>query len=171
MKTASSEGFKTIAVVLLILATAYLITWFVPEHRWHLIVIGISVLFFFHLAVRKIYFFKPYFISKYNVLSRKVRYQYTIDLPKDILFEKFREVIKDSGFRIIYTNKAVGNIFATSGISWVSWGENIYIDLDEREGKTIVDFCSSSLIGIYDWGKNEKNFGKIIQEFESSLTI
>ena len=81
------------------------------------------------------------------------------------------EVITDAGFKIIKTNENTGDIFAISSITWTSWGENIYISLTETGDKTIVNFCSACIFQVYSWGKNERNYDKLLQEFENSLTI
>lgn len=131
----------------------------------------ICEVFLFSLAVRKIAWFKPYFTSKYNFLTSKVRNRQEFDFSKDILFEKLKDVMQVAGFKIIQTNENTGDIFATSPISWSSWGENIYITLKQRNDKTIVDFCSASFFQVYAWGKNKRNYENLLTEFEKSLII
>ncbi|MFH1050083.1 MAG: hypothetical protein V1779_04020 [bacterium] len=104
-------------------------------------------------------------------MTNKVRYKQEYDFPKDLLFDKFIEVLQNSDLKIIQTDKNTGDILAISSISWQSWGENIYISLEEKYGKTIVDFCSACIFQIYAWGKNQRNYEKFIKEFEESLII
>ncbi len=125
----------------------------------------------FNLVVRKNLFFKNYFISKYNLLSTKFRYEKTFDFSKELTFEKLKEVLADAGFKICKTELEKGIIFATSPISWKSWGENIYIDLKESDGRTEMKFYSVCIAQIYSWGKNEANCTKFLHEFEESLTV
>lgn len=128
-------------------------------------------LMLFSIIVRRNIMFKPYFISKYNVFSSKIRHQKDIDLPKDILFDKMKDVLSEAGFKVQYANKETGTLFATSGISFYSWGENIYVDMVERNGATKVDFCSACFFGAVSWGRNEKNYEHLLETFENSLII
>ncbi len=130
-----------------------------------------SSLFLFSMIVRNSMRFKPYFTSRYNVLTSKVRHQMEFDLPKDILFEKMREVLTEAGFKVHHAEKDAGILFATSAISFFSWGENIYVDITESSGKTKVDFCSACFFGIVSWGRNEKNYERMMETFENSLII
>tara|TARA_B110000285_G_scaffold230011_1_gene295817 strand:- start:2540 stop:2731 length:192 start_codon:yes stop_codon:yes gene_type:complete len=60
------------------------------------------------------------------------------------------------------------SIFATTPISLKSWGENIYIDIDDSSlGKSTIKITSVAL-QIYLWGKNQQNFEKLILEIEES---
>ena len=128
-------------------------------------------IFIFNMTFSKIKWFKPYFISKYNIFSGKFRNQQEFDFSMEILFEKFLEVLQHAGYKIIHTNERTGEIFAASSISWTSWGENIYIHLKEVNEKTTVDFCSACIFQFYSWKKNERNYKNLLQEFEKSLTI
>ncbi|MBA3900164.1 MAG: hypothetical protein H0X62_08145, partial [Bacteroidetes bacterium] len=138
---------------------------------WQIISLLIAALFIFSLAIKNVVWFKPYFTSKFNILSSKERYQKEFDFSKEILFEKLIEVLDNAGFTINKTNKETGEIFATSSISWSSWGENIYIEINEINDKTIIDFYSVCFIQIISWGKNKRNYDKFLNEFEKSLTI
>lgn len=171
MKKSTIDGFKVRVAITFLFALLFFLTRYVHEDAMLIGSIVILGLFLISLMIRNIVWFKPYFTSRYNFLTSKVRYQYSFEFDKDILFDKLIEVIQHAGFRIVQTNKEKGNIFATSGLSWYSWGENIYLDLFEENDKTTVDFCSTSFFQIYAWGKNERNFKRIIQEFEASLTI
>ena len=137
----------------------------------NLIVFVFAGIFIFSILLRRFLFLKPYYTSKYNILNSKFRYQEEFDLPQDLLFEKFKEVINNAGFKIVNANKKTGDIFAISSITFTSWGENIYISMNEQNGVTTVDFCSACIFQVVSWGKNERNYNKIIQEFEDSLTI
>jgi hypothetical protein len=131
----------------------------------------IAALFIFSIIVRKKFSFKSFFVSKYNLLSTKYRRTQEFDFPKDLLFEKLVEVLESAGFKIIYTNKITGDIFATSSLSLSSWGENIYITLKEHNEQTTMDFCSSTFFQIISWGKNERNYERMFNEFENSLIV
>lgn len=133
---------------------------------------GVSgVIFLFSLLVRKNVWFEPYFTSNFNLFTSKVKHQQELDFPKDLLFDKLVEVLQTSGFNIVQTDKNAGKIFATSTLSFSSWGENIYIDLSENNNKTILNFCSACLFQVVSWGKNERNYQTLFEEFEKSLII
>jgi len=138
---------------------------------FRIIPVIIGVKFLFNLFVRRFACFKPYFMSKYNIFTSKKRYQEEFDFSKDILLEKFKEILPDAGVKIKLINKDRGEVFAITPTTRTSWGENIYISLIELNGKTMVDFCSVCFFQVVSWGKNEKNYNKLLQEFESSLTI
>jgi hypothetical protein len=131
----------------------------------------ILFIFLFSIIVRKNIRFKSFFTSKYNLLTGKYRSKYEFEFSKELLFHKIIEVLQESGFNVRHTDKNTGDILATSGLTWTSWGENIYIELTEQDGITIMEFCSSSIFGIYTWGKNEDNYYKLLNKFEESLTI
>jgi hypothetical protein len=127
--------------------------------------------FIFNLIVRKIAWFKPYFTSKYNFFSTKYRTKIEFDIPKDLMFKKVIEVIENSKFKIQLVNEDMFEVFAISPMSFKSWGENIYIDFQEDDGKTIMNFCSATISQIYSWGKNEQNYDQLVQNIEESLII
>lgn len=131
----------------------------------------IGALFFFSILVRGNIRFKQYFTSKYNFLTSKLRQQSEFDMPKDLLFDKMKEVLSESGFRLQYADEATGTLFATSKMSFFSWGENIYVDMKNKDGVTVVDFCSACIFGAASWGRNEKNYKHLLDTFEKSLII
>jgi len=133
--------------------------------------VTILLLFLFSIIVRRNIRFKSFFTSKYNILTGKFRSNYEFEFSKELLFYKIIEVLQESGFNVRHSDKNTGDILATSGLTWTSWGENIYIDIKEQDGLTIMEFCSSSIFGIYTWGKNEDNYYKLLSKFEESLTI
>ncbi len=125
----------------------------------------------FNISIRKNLWFKPYFLSKYNILTSKKRFQKEFDFSKELLFHKLLEVLHDSGFKIIQTNENTGDIFAITLMSWFSFGENIYISLDELNGKTTLDFQSVYLRRYVTSDKNMINYELMREEFEKSLII
>jgi hypothetical protein len=87
------------------------------------------------------------------------------------MFEKVMEVVNDSKFKLVDTDNEKLEILAISSISFLSWGENLYISFETRGDETVMKFCSSTLFQIYSWGKNEKNISDLLNEIESSFTI
>ena len=166
-----STNYKILIAILLLIVTSFLMTRYLDTNILKNMVIFILFVFIFSLITRKISWFKPYFTSKFNLLTNKFHHKQEFDFSRDIMFDKMLEVIKQSGFKIIKTNKETGDIFATTGMTLVSWGENIYISMEENNEKTTIDFCSACFFQVYDWGKNERNFKRFLSEFEDSLII
>lgn len=137
----------------------------------YLISIAFISIFLFNIVVRNRIWFKPYFVSSWNIFSSKFRKDFKFDIPRELVHEKIIEVIKDSPFEIKYADRDAFEILAVSKMSWMSWGENIYLTLVETEGKTRIRFDSVALFQIYTWGKNEKNFEIFLEKVEDSLTI
>ncbi len=127
--------------------------------------------FIFNLAVRKRPAMKPYFMSSLNILTSKVKHEFTFEFSKDLAFEKVKEVLEDSAFSLVAADKDRLELQASSGISWKSWGENIYIWLEGDDERSVMKFCSVTLFQVYSWGKNEDNGRRLIDAIEESLTI
>ncbi len=143
-----------------------------PENPILIITIFLIIGFFiFNLLIRKSLSFKKYFTNQYKLLTSKVRSEKAFDISKELMFEKIIEVINDSKFKLVEADKDRFEILAITGISFKSWGENLYISFETRGNETIMKFCSATLFQIYSWGKNEKNFTDLLNEIESSLTI
>ena len=144
----------------------------VVDQRAFEIVASISGgLFVLSMLFRTSLTFKPWYTSKYNFLTSKTHYQNEFDLPKDILLDKMKEVLTEAGFKVRNVDRAKGSLFATTPMTFYSWGENIYLDMKEANGVTTVHFLSVCVFGIVSWGKNEKNHDRMLETFENSLTI
>lgn len=166
--------FKHLIAMLIIVALSITLVELAFEHDnviYKIIPILLLFMFVFSFSVRKIARFKPLFTSRYNIFTSKFRSNVEFSFSKKLLFHKIIEVLEDSGFNVKHTHEDKGEIFATSPITWLSWGENIYIDLEEVDGMTVMKFCSASFFGIYSWGKNEQNYNKLLNKFEESLVI
>jgi hypothetical protein len=127
--------------------------------------------FIFNLVVRGFLSSKNYFTHPYNLLTSKFFLEKTMDIPRELMFEKMIEVIDQSDFKLADADPDKFEILATTRITWTSWGENLYISFEEMGAETIMKFCSVTLFQIYSWGKNEKNYADLLEEFETSLTI
>ena len=130
-----------------------------------------GLLFSFNFLVRKKVGFKSYFTSKYNFLTSKYEASVSSDLPVELMFQKMVEVIENSSLKLVSADETRNEIFATKGITWQSWGENIYIDFTTENGKTKMSFVSTTVVGMVTWGKNERNYHQLLSTFEESLTI
>jgi len=167
------KTFKHLLVALFIMLFSGLVPLYLKPYNP--IMIGSLFLilgfFIFNLIIRKSLMYKKYFTSPYNLFTNKVHYQKSYDIPKDLMFEKIIEVINNSKFKLVDTNKEKFEILAISTMTFKSWGENLYISFDTNKNKTIMKFCSTTLFQVYSWGKNEKNYYDLLNEIESSLTI
>lgn len=127
--------------------------------------------FIFNIVVRKSMSFKNYFISPKNAFTTKFWSEKEYDIPKDLLFEKIVEVIKDSKLKLVQADEENLEILAITQMTLASWGENIYISFESKGDKTIMKSCSTTLFQVVSWGKNKRNSESLIQEIEDSLTI
>jgi len=167
------KTFKHILVAVLIMLISVLMTHYLKPDNPIMIVFLFLILgfFIFNLIIRKSLSFKNYFTSPYNLITTKVRYQKSYDIPKDLMFEKIIEVINNSNFKLVETNKDKLEILAISTITFKSWGENLYISFETNGNETIIKFCSVTLFQIYSWGKNEKNYDNLLNDIENSLIV
>jgi len=166
------KAFKHISFALLIVTTTLLITRNMGESIPRIIGICIIAFFALNLVVRKFVGFKPYFTSRLNFLTTKYSSKSEINISMDLMFDKLIEVMGESNLKIQHQNKSKKEIFATTSVSWKSWGENIYIELIETNSDgTCISFISTTFFQSYSWGKNEQNFEKLLNSIEESLTI
>ncbi len=160
---------KNVIVLAVIACCAILI----PENITVLYALAglIAIMLTFNLLVRRSPYFKPYFLSKINIFSAKSSKKFEVDIPTDLAFDKIKEVIAQSRFKLITEDRNKLEILTISKISWRSWGETIYFTLEETVGKTLVKFDSAALFQIYSWGKNEDNYKVFFEKLEDSFTI
>ena len=157
----------TIVFVLLLVGGVFLAQF---QHL-HFLAIGILLLFLFNLLVRKSFSFKGYFMSPFNIFASKFHHESEMDMPKELLFPKIVEGLESSNLKIQYANETEGEILATSSMTFVSWGENIYVTVIETEGTCKLKMCSVGFFQMYSWGKNQANKEKFITELEKSFII
>jgi hypothetical protein len=129
----------------------------------------LSVLLF-NLAVRKRLSMKNFLLHPANLLTSKLHQSFEVDMPADLLFEKMKEVVAESKFRLAATDPERLTLLATVPMSVWSWGENIYITIEPRAGMSLVN-VSSVAFQVYAWGRNEAHFKNIVNNLEESLTI
>lgn len=167
------KALKHISVAALIILIAFLSTFYLkPDNPVELTFLFLIAGFFiFNLTIRKSLSFKNYFTSQYNLLTTKVRFEKVYDIPKELMFEKIIEVIKNSHFNLVDTDRNKYEILAITTITFKSWGENLYISFENKGNETIMKFCSATLFQIYSWGKNQKNYEVLMNDIESSLII
>lgn len=165
---------RDIVLLLILIAVGILLATnlkFVSEDVMKIVVIFGFALFFFNIAVRRILWFRPYYISKFNFLTSKFSYKKMYDLTSDILFLKMIEVLQNSRFKVVKYDEKKGLILAISKMTWTSWGENIYVKLEGSGDITVVKFTSATIFGVYSWGKNKENYNTLLSKFDESLII
>ena len=133
--------------------------------------ISIAIIFILHLIFRRLTSMKSYFNHRLNFFSTGERYVVPTDIPSDILVDKLGEVAEQAGFRVLEKDRESGLVFAITGTSFVSWGENIYITVRDTGGRSEFEFSSVCFFQLFDWGKNRRNYERFITEFEKSLII
>jgi len=163
-----------ISVAIILFVVVYFLAFYANSQSNIVSILLIAIffpLFLFNIVVRRILWFRPYFISKFNLLTGKFKIDNEYDFGKGILFHKIIEVLRNSKYKVVKYDEEKALILATSRMSWMSWGENIYIKIDESGEKVIMNFCSTTLFGIYSWGRNEDNYYNLINSFDESLII
>lgn len=160
------------AVFAIIIVISGLSGFFLVKEDWFFILpLAILAIFIFNILIRKSLSFKSYFTSPLNILTSKTRSEVSFSISRELMFDKIIEVINDSKFKLTKADRHNYEILATSRISWLSWGENIYISFEDKGDETIMRFCSATLFQIYSWGKNKRNYDNLLKEIEDSLTV
>ena len=125
-----------------------------------------------NLILRRSLKYKAWFLSSLNILLEKKTYSLESDISTDLLLDKLTEVIKESKFKLLDINKEEIQILCGTSINFWTWGENIYVELNEEmNGNTKIQFISTTLFGGTSWNRNQKNYESFIDSFETSLTI
>ena len=97
-----------------------------------------------------------------------------IDRPKDVVFNTLAEELR-TGFgnmSLVGADTASGLITARTGVSILSWGENITAKLTEiAPDKTLIEFKSQSTWGLVDFGRNARIIRNIVIELKRRLGL
>ena len=167
------KTLKHTSVVFLIILISGLTAYYLkPDNPIRMTFLFLIVGFFiFNLIIRKSLSFKNYFTSQHNLFTTKIRSEKSYDISKELMFEKIKQVINHSNFKLVATDEDKFEILAISAITFKSWGENLYISFETKGNETIMKFCSSTIFQIYSWEKNEKNYEYLLNEIESSLIV
>lgn len=174
IKDKAMRGMKNFLAIVLILVLTFFLTRMSNNSDYNVMAIVAFVLgafFILNLALRRSIASKPYFTSKYNFLTSKFRTIKSYDISQQLMFDKIIEVIGDTKFKLVDTDEESCELLALSSITFKSWGENLYINLKPEGDKTVMHFCSVTLLQMYDWGKNEQNSKVLLKEIEDSFVI
>jgi len=83
------------------------------------------------------------------------------------VFKALLEAIPECGMDVKSSDKVIGRITASAGISLLSWGENIAIVVEKISAKSTLVAIESSLKVGFNYGgahRHQKNFDKIIMQ-------
>jgi hypothetical protein len=162
---------KNIIVFIVFVAIIQLSTSNLNDNAMMWIVLLIIGFFFLNLALRNSLSFKNYFTSPYNISTAKNSIVKEIDIPKELLFKKMKEVINDSNFKLVQADEKSFEILATTSLNLYSWGENMYLTFESKGDKTMMKIISTTLFQRISWGKNKQNFDDLLQQIDDSLTV
>jgi hypothetical protein len=162
------KNIKHFTIIGIALASSLLIARIELLHFIPFVILGF---FGFNILVRKIFAFRNYFTSIWNIFTSKTNYEKEFEFSADLLMPKLIEVINESEFSIVEVDSNGKSIFVTSSMSWFSWGENIYIDVIEVNSKGVMKLCSVGFFQMYSFGKNNENYENLISNFNASLVI
>lgn len=131
--------------------------------------IGILLL---NLVLRKSLKYKAWFLKFLRPLLDVKKTSFHSHISSDLLFEKLKEVIQDSKFKLYDENTKEHEFLCGTPINVMTWGENMYIKLTPSDDdSTSIEFISTTIFGNNSWRKNESNFKTFFNEFENALTI
>ena len=122
-------------------------------------------------SIRKSLNYKSYFLSKYNIFTAKYSNTIQVDLSVNTAFEKLKEVLDESSFKIVDINYDDYEILVISKMSVWSLSENLYLSVQSTSNGSKILVEISTLFSVYSWGKNEENFKNLFKKFEESFII
>jgi hypothetical protein len=116
--------------------------------------------------------YKKWFLSKLNFWLEKKEFSEESAISRSLLFEKVIEVIQESPFELVDQNQTSCEILCGTKVNVLTWGENLYIQLIEKEDEICeIRLTSVSLFGGTSWTRNESNFELFRNKLDESLTI
>ena len=113
---------------------------------------------------------KPFVSSRFNIYTAKYKRNLIVNLPLEIAYGKFIEVIENSNLVLDESNDDRLEIFVYKKSSWLSNGENMYINFEKADASTrmVVLLVSFKL---FDEESSHKTLTDLIDQFENSLII
>ena len=165
-KKKKSPFILTLITLVLYYTISYLTNNFFIAISIFLIPLG---LLSYNLLIRNNLKSKSWFLKTINNLLETNEQIIESEIPPDLLFEKLNEVIQEMPFKLVDSNKSKGELLVTTAVNFWTWGENVYIQIIEKEQKVII--TSVTIFGSFSWKRNKKNFAILNKAFEASLTI
>lgn len=152
----------------------YRLTWYLTGEMWlSLLVFTLPIGFLLiNFLLRKRLRYKSWFLSPANLFLERKMDIIESDLDADLLFDKLLEVIETSEFQLLDADKLKLQILCGTSLNFWTWGENIYIDIQEKSfGSTLIHLQSTTLYGNSSWDRNGQNHDSFMASLEASLTI
>lgn len=165
------KNIKHLLAILALISIPLLLGFYSSLELSYVIIVVIPAFFILHLIIRRSLNFKNYFLNKYNFLTSKYSGSFSYDIPPELMYKKVMEVLVATKFKLVDSDDDKFEILATTPLSWMSWGENLYIDIEAKGDGSKINFNSSTLFQVYSWGINEKNYNEVINNIEESLTV
>ena len=97
--------------------------------------------------------------------------QQKLPFPYDDVFDGICEVIPKLGFKLKSSDKVIGRVSASTGMSLFSYGENLTITVEKLDEGTLVGIESALKVGLNFAGthRHSKNFDKLIESLSKHL--
>lgn len=134
------------------------------------VALALAAIPLFNFMIRKRLSFENYFRSPMNVWTLVFTKIYDIELPKDLLYAKLDEVLRTNGFSLVNKDDQKHKLLAITKFNFWSWGENLYVKINEHNNKTSIEFCSASVFSI-TCGRNKRNFEKLVEGLDNALIV
>lgn len=166
--------FKHFLALLLIIAIGVLPTLMIKEDNYTVLYSFLAVLILYQLiafANRRNLRWKSFYTSPFNLLTAKKKESFDFDFSASLLFEKAKEVMIQNGMEIKSTDEQNKIILAVTTITFKSWGENIYVTVNEKGKESSELIYETVAFQVYTWGKNEDNASDFKNQLEESFII
>lgn len=87
----------------------------------------------------------------------------------DRVFEAAKRALKKLDMKIEESDYNRATIIATTGTTWLSWGEDVQIQFFKENNGIKVTVESKSSAQLISWGKNSDNEKNILNEIKNTL--
>lgn len=102
-----------------------------------------------------------------NVLRAKDNIK--VDMPLKEAFNHCKNILEENEFNLKQEDAEKGILKASKSLSWDSFGENIFVEIEALEDqKSLVKITSKCKFPLqfFDWGKNNENVNTITEELQ-----
>ncbi len=128
------------------------------------------LLLILNFQLRKKLKYKGWFTNN-NPLFAESESTFDSNIEQELLYDKLLEVIEDSSFELRDENRAKGELLISTPLNLLTWGENIYIQIESTHKGSKVHFNSVTIFGNSSWSRNDRNYEEFYENFEQSLII
>jgi hypothetical protein len=90
--------------------------------------------------------------------------------PYDRVFRAVCDAAVAEGMTVGSADPAAGQIYLSTSMSLMSWGENLGVTLRPVESGVAATVSSSLKFGLVDWGRNSENINNLFYRIGSLLT-